>query len=81
MVILLLHPLQLDFFGEDQVIPAVFAIEFLSTSTSSTSAVVTNSILSNSIQYSFEELPESPEPLELVEITPNGITLLSITNF
>ena len=73
MVTLLLHPVQLSLSKEDfQSYPAVFVVEFLSTSTSLTSAVVTSSILSNSEQYSFNELIEPPEPLELVEITPNG---------
>ena len=79
MVTLLLRSALTSFFGEgpqSQIIPAVFVVEFLSTYTSLTSAVVTSSILSNSNQYSFEELSESPEPLELVEITPNGIDLL-----
>ena len=73
MVTLLLHPVQLSLSEEGfQSYPAVFAVEFLSTSTSLTSAVVASSILSNSEQYSFNELIEPPEPLELVEITPNG---------
>ena len=71
MVTLLLNPGQ-PYIENSQIIPAVFVVEFLSTSTSSTSAVVTSSILSNYNQYSFTEISDTEEPPELTEIIPNG---------
>ena len=71
MVTLSLHSGQ-PFIEDSQIIPAVFVVEFLSTSTSLTSAVVTSSILSNNNQYSFTEFSDTVEPPELAEITPNG---------
>ena len=71
MVTLSVHPGQ-AFIENSQIIPAVFVVEFLSTSTSLTSAVVTSSILSNYNQLSFREFGDTEEPPELAQITPNG---------
>lgn len=60
-------------FGDSQIIPAVFTVEFLSNSNSLTSEVVTRSILSNYNTYSsFQEFSDTVEPPEVAEITPNG---------
>ena len=77
MVTLSLHSGQ-PFIEDSQIIPAVFVVEFLSTFTSLTSAVVTSSILSNNNQYSFTEFSDTVEPPELAEITPNGKKYLYI---
>ena len=75
MVTLSLHSGQ-PFIEDSQIIPAVFVVEFLSTFTSLTSAVVTSSILSNNNQYSFTEFSDTVEPPEIAEITPNGKKIL-----
>ena len=71
MVTLSVHPGQpID--RRYQIVPAVFIVEFLSTSSSSTSGIVTSSIVVNYDTYSFEEFSDTEEPPELAEITPNS---------
>ena len=70
MVSLSVHPGQpIDRIS--QIVPAVFIVEVLSTS-SLTSEIVTSSILVNYNTYSFEEFSDIEEPPELAEITPNS---------